>query len=165
MRVQPFLLINPKLRIFQTSEPLNFSFRKIIFYWSINSLRDVGDNQKINLLGSHLFGIFKYCRNLTKKILQKSKKTWDLFLLETREIFLTFFSLFYHFLLMNKRMQLCHQCAMVISHLGEILIRIPTKRACLKNQTYGKWNVLCLINKRPRSSVYQHFLSLDNLID
>jgi len=45
---------------------------------------------------------------------------------------------------------------MVISQLGEMLIRIPTKRACLKNPAYGKWNVHNFKkNKRPRSSVYQ----------
>jgi len=66
---------------------------------------------------------------------------------------------------MNKGMQLCRQFAMVISQLGEMLIRIPTKRACLKNQAYGKWNVHNVINKRPRSSVYLYFLSLDNLMD
>jgi len=69
------------------------------------------------------------------------KITWDLFLLETKEIFLTFFSLLYHFLILNKEMQLGRQFTMVISQLGEMLIRIPTKRACLKNQAYGKWNV------------------------
>jgi len=66
---------------------------------------------------------------------------------------------------MNKEMQLCRHFAMVISQLGEMLIRIPTKRACMKNQLHGKWNVHSLINNRPRSSVYQHFLSLENLMD
>jgi hypothetical protein len=66
---------------------------------------------------------------------------------------------------MNKGMQLCRQFAMVISQLGEMLIRILTKRACLKNQTYGKWNVHNFINKKPRSSVCHHFFSLDNLIE
>jgi len=31
-------------------------------------LRDAGYKQKIKLLGSHLCGIFKYCRNLTKSM-------------------------------------------------------------------------------------------------
>ena len=41
-------------RIFQTSEPLDFGFRKIIFYSSINSLRHARDNLKIKTHGSHL---------------------------------------------------------------------------------------------------------------
>ena len=68
---------------------------------------------------------------------------WDLFLLETRVIFLTFFSLLHHFLVMNKEIQPWGRFAKVKSQLGEIWIWIPTKRLapCLKNQTYRKWNV------------------------
>jgi len=40
---------------------------------------------------------------------------WELFLLKTRVIFLTFFSLLYHFLIVNKEMQQCSQFAMVKS--------------------------------------------------
>jgi len=47
---------------------------------------------------------------------------WDLFLLETRVIFLTFFSLLYHFMLVNKGMQPCRQFALVKSKIGDMLI-------------------------------------------
>jgi hypothetical protein len=57
------------------------------------------------------------------------KITWDLFLFETREIFLTFFSLLYHFLIVKKEMQLCRQFTMVKSQSGEILILISNKKS------------------------------------
>ena len=66
MQVQTFLCIWPKFRQFPTSEPLEFNFRKIIFYSSINSLRHASDNLKIKWHGSHLLGILIYCQDLTK---------------------------------------------------------------------------------------------------
>ena len=81
---------------------------------------------------------------------------WDLFLLKTRVIFLTFFSLLHRFLIMNKEMHPWGRFSMVKSQLGEMLIWIPTKRAapCLKNQTYGKCNFHSLIKTQDQDQVY-----------